>query len=204
MSTPPGKIIDLYERNAAAWDADRQSGRRAGEARWIKRFIVETMRGTSVLDLGCGSGVPIASDLIAAGHAVTGVDSSPSLINLCRQRFPQQEWIVADMRRLDLDRRFGGIVAWHSLFHLAPEDQEQMFPMFARHLLPGAPLMFTSGPARGVSMGSWQGEPLYHASFDPGEYKSLLEQNGFELIKHVMKDKNCGGATVWLARRRPG
>jgi SAM-dependent methyltransferase len=201
MGTPSDDIIDLYERNAAAWDEDRQHRRPDGEGQWIRRFVDDAKPGARVLDLGCGSGEPIAADLVAAGHAVTGVDASPSLIALCRRRFPQQEWIVADMRRLDLDRRFGGVLAWHSLFHLAPDDQELMFPIFARHLAPGAPLMFTSGQRRGVTVGRWRGEPLYHASLDPGAYETLLEKNGFLLIDHVVEDVSCGGATVWMAER---
>lgn len=201
MGAPSDNIIDVYERNAAAWDEDRQHRRPDGERQWIKRFVDTAEPGADVLDLGCGSGEPIVPDLLAAGHAVTGVDSSPSLIALCRRRFPQQDWIVADMRRLHLGRRFGGILAWHSLFHLAPDDQELMFPIFARHLAPGAPLMFTSGLRRDVTVGCWRGEPLYHASLDPGEYETLLEKNGFLLIDHVAEDVNCGGATIWMAKR---
>lgn len=204
MGTPSENVIDVYERNAAAWDEDRRRRRPAGERQWIERFADAARPGVGVLDLGCGSGEPIVPDLLAAGHAVTGVDSAPSLIALCRRRFPAQEWIVADMRRLDLGRRFGGILAWHSLFHLAPDDQELMFPIFASHLTPGAPLMFTSGTARDVSVGRWRDEPLYHASLDTGEYETLLEKNGFLPIDHVADDARCGGATVWLAERVGG
>ena len=38
-----------------------------------------------------------------------------------------------------------------------------MFGVFARHAAPGARLMFTSGPSEGESIGSYHGEPLYHA-----------------------------------------
>ena len=37
---------------------------------------------------------------VEQGYGLTGVDSSPSLIAMCRKRFPDQEWIVADMREL--------------------------------------------------------------------------------------------------------
>ena len=195
MTTPS----DLYERKAQAWDADRRRARPAGETRWIARFIAEADR--DVLDLGCGSGEPVAADLIAAGLAVTGVDASPSLIALCRERFPDHGWIIADMCGLDLGRRFGGLIAWHSLFHLPPDDQIAMFPILAAHLAPGAPLIFTSGTARGVTMGQWRGEPLYHASLDTAEYAALLAENGFAVIDQVTNDADCGGANVWLARR---
>jgi hypothetical protein len=42
------------------------------------------------------------------GLHVTGVDSSPTLISLCRQRLPDHEWLVGDMRSLHLPRQFDG------------------------------------------------------------------------------------------------
>lgn len=201
MNAASDRIIDLYERTAALWDAERHRHRLDGERQWLQRFLKHVSLGAGVLDVGCGSGEPIAADIVAAGHPVTGIDSSPSFITLCRQRFPEQDWIVADMRQLDLGRVFGGILAWHSMFHLTPEDQETLFPRFARHAAPGAPLMFTSGPERGVRIGSWQGEPLYHASLNTDEYEALLATNGFEVIDHVVEDAHCGGATIWLAKR---
>jgi hypothetical protein len=61
--------------------------------------------------------------------------------------------------------------------------------------------MFTSGPAAGEAIGTFEGEPLYHASLDPEEYRQLFGANGFEEIAHVADDPDCGGHTVWLARR---
>jgi trans-aconitate methyltransferase len=108
---------------------------------------------------------------------VTGIDSSPSLIQLCRERFPAAEWHVADMRTLDLNRRYDGLIAWHSFFHLQGDDQRAMFPIFAATAAPGAILTFTSGPLAGVAMGEWQGEPLFHDSLAPEEYRALLAAN---------------------------
>lgn len=193
------RIIDLYEENAAAWDEMR--GREARlEGKWLERFAALLPDAAGVLDIGCGSGRPIAAWLIGRGFRLSGVDSSPSLIAMCRERFPAAEWRVADMRRLALGERFDGLIAWHSLFHLSPVDQRPMFARFATHSKPGAILMFTTGWAEGVRIGKWQSEPLYHASLDPGEYRRLLEENGFELLDHQLRDPDCGEATVWMAR----
>jgi SAM-dependent methyltransferase len=153
-----------------------------------------------VLDLGCGTGEPIAGALVEAGYVVTGVDSAPAMIALCRARFPDQTWHVADMRRLALGRGFAGILAWDSFFHLEPDDQRAMFATFRAHAAPGAALMLTSGPRAGVAMGSFEGEPLYHASLAPEEYRALLAAHGFAVVAHVAEDPDCGGRTVWLAR----
>jgi SAM-dependent methyltransferase len=193
------RIVGLYEENAAAWD--RQRGRELFEKPWIDRFTALLPRGGTVLDIGCGMGEPIARYLIGQGFAVTGVDSAPSLIAICRERFPEREWIVGDMRSLALGRRFDGLLAWHSFFHLAQADQEAMFPRFVAHAAPGAALMFTSGPEAGETIGEWRGEALFHASLAPSDYRSLLGANGFELIEHRAKDSECGHATIWLARR---
>jgi hypothetical protein len=138
--------------------------------------------------------------LIETGCRVIGIDSSPALIGMCKDRFPDQEWVVADMRVLSLDRRFDGILAWNSLFHLSPEDQRRMFPTFRRLARPQAALMFTSGHLHGEAIGTFQGEPLYHGSLDEAEYRSLLVQNGFEVVSYVVKDPDCDQHTVWLAQ----
>jgi hypothetical protein len=116
------------------------------------------------------------------------------------RRFPKQEWIVADMRKLALPRKFSGMLAWDSFFHLSPDDQRSMFPVFRAHAAPNAALMFTSGPAHGEAIGNFAGEPLYHASLDPAEYRSLLDRNGFRVVSHVVEDPDCGGHTIWLAQ----
>jgi SAM-dependent methyltransferase len=201
MQQPQDRIICLYEENAAAWDTVR--GRELKERAWIDAFTANLPRGASILDIGCGSGEPVSRHLIESGYRVTGVDSSPSLIAMCRERFPGHEWLVADMRGLALGRCFDGLLAWHSLFHLHFHDQRAMFPAFAVHATPGALLMFTSGPEHGEAIGKWQDEPLYHASLSQDEYRILLEASGFEILSFHEGEPIAEGPTVWLARARP-
>lgn len=107
---------------------------------------------------------------------------------------------VADMRALALGQRFDGIIAWDSLFHLSARDQRRMFSIFAAHAAPGAALMFNSGAAAGEQIGIYHGDPLYHASLDPSEYQLLLNDNDFDILRHVVSDPECGQRTIWLAR----
>jgi SAM-dependent methyltransferase len=192
-------IIDLYQRKAQDWIESRA---RTGlfEKPWVDRFRALLPRAGPILDLGCGSAKPMAAYLIGLGHPVSGVDSSPAMIDVCRRHFPKQEWIVADMRKLDVQRKFSGILAWDSFFHLCYDDQRRMFPLFRAHAAPEAALMFTSGPRHGEAIGSFGGEPLYHASLDPAEYLSLLDRNGFRVVSHAVEDPTCGGHTIWLAQ----
>ena len=194
------RIVDLYERNAENWDLDR--GKALFEKDWLDRFVGLLEPGATILDIGCGSGDPIASHLIGRGYAVAGIDSSPSLVALCKRRFPAQSWIVGDMRMMDLGQTFAGLLAWDSFFHLTAEDQQRMFPVFARHAAAGTALLFTSGPQHGEAIGSWRGEDLYHASLSPEEYRARLDRAGFDVIAHKVEDERCGRHTVWLPQIR--
>jgi SAM-dependent methyltransferase len=196
---PAGNIIGLYERHARIWDESR--GKNLFERAWLDRFTALLPDGGSILDIGCGSGEPIARYFIETGHAVTGVDSSPSLIAMCRDRFPCSDWFVADMRRLALGQTFDSLLAWDSFFHLTPEDQRSMFAIFRNHARPGTALMFTTGPSHGEAIGAFGGEPLYHGSLSPDEYRRLLGENGFGVVAHAIENPACGGHTVWLAQR---
>lgn len=193
-------VIDLYQNNAASWVKLR--GRGLIEKNWLDLFI-KTMpyKGREVLDLGCGSGRPIAEYLIKNGLRIIGVDGATTLVSMARESFPEQRWIVADMRELPMIGPVEGLIAWHSFFHLKPEDQRSMFERFSRLCQPGAALLFTSGTTLGDAIGTFEGQPLYHGSLDPTEYRRLLKANGFEVIRHVENDPTCGNATIWLAKK---
>ncbi len=166
---------------------------------WHDRFVATLPGGTAgVLDLGCGSGSPVAKYLAACGLHVTGVDSSPTLISLCRKRLPDHQRLV---RLLRLPLRFGGILAWDSLFHLTPDDQRGMFDVFARHATPSATLMFNSGPTHGEVVGAYRDDPLYHASLHPDEYTAPLGSIGFAVVAHAAEDWRTGGTLFGEAQR---
>src|SRR5688572_13859464 len=112
------RVISLYERHAEKFDRDRN--RSLFEQPWLDRFLDLITPGGTVLDIGCGMGEPIARYILERGYSVVGVDSSRSMIAICRQRFPEAEWIVGDMRLLELGRIFDGVLAWDSFFHLSP------------------------------------------------------------------------------------
>jgi SAM-dependent methyltransferase len=199
MTSEATGIIDLYQRKARDWVENRARGN-LFEKPWLDRFRALLPPAAPILDIGCGSAEPMARYLIELGHPCVGVDSSPAMIDVCQARFPNQEWVVADMRELALRRTFGGILAWDSFFHLCHDDQRRMFPLFRAHAAPHAALMFTSGPAHGEAIGSFGGEPLYHASLDAAEYRALLAANGFHVVSHVVEDPDCGRHTIWLAQ----
>jgi cyclopropane fatty-acyl-phospholipid synthase-like methyltransferase len=190
----------FYERHAHTFDRER--GKSLIERPYLDAVTSRLQPGACVLDLGCGSGDPIARHLIEHGYDVTGVDAAPAMITLCRQRFPHAKWIESDMRGLSLGRRFGAIIAWDSFFHLDQDEQRAMFPVFERHVEPGGMLLLTSGPRADIAIGSMYGEDLFHASLAPDEYRSVLASAGFRVLRFQPEDPHCGGHTIWLAEQK--
>lgn len=199
MSHPlADNIMGIYQRHAEAFEQKRST--HLFEKAWLDRFISLLPRKGRILDIGCGNGMPIADYLIREGFQITGVDSSQPMIDRCQQRFPQHHWSVADMRTLALAEKFDGVIAWDSFFHLAREDQRKMFEIFRQHANNNAALMFTSGTSNGEAIGTFEGEALYHASLASEEYRQLLHEQGFSVVKTLAEDPDCGGHTVWLAQ----
>lgn len=153
-----------------------------------------------ILDLGCGMGEPIAKYFLDKGYQLTGIDGSSKLIDLAKNRFLKGQFMVGDMRKVSLKEKFDLVLAWHSLIHLSKDDQGSMFKIFENHINTGGILMFTGGPSDGEVWSDNGGEMLYHASLSPEEYKKLLAEHHFEIIKYKLNDEECGGACVWVAR----
>jgi SAM-dependent methyltransferase len=116
-------------------------------------FYVDEARSTDgrVLEIGSGTGrvlIPVAR----LGKAITGVDSSPRMLDQCRASLEREKRAVrdrvtlvqADMRDLDLDARFSLItIPFRPFQHLiAVSDQIAVLKGIHRHLEPGGRLVF--------------------------------------------------------------
>ncbi|MEO1013610.1 MAG: class I SAM-dependent methyltransferase [Pseudomonadota bacterium] len=190
----------VYERAAAGWDASRS--RALFERAWLDRFLALVPAGGHILDLGCGGGEPIGAYLIEQGRRITGVDYAASMIELARARFPDHDWIVGDMRDLDLEGPFDGVVSWDGSFHLTGEEQRALIDRLGGVLRPGAPAMLTIGPVSGETEGLIEGEAVYHASLAPDDYRAAMAAAGFDGVELALEDPDCHGHSVLFAVRR--
>lgn len=191
------QVIQVYDTIATQFDTARNKS--LIEQTYLQLFLQYIPLKGQVLDLGCGTGRPILQFLREHQLHVTPVDGSSSMLDIAKKHFPNQEFILQDMRSLNLNQLFDGIIAWHSLFHLSREDQQSVFKLLSKHLKQGGILLFTSGNENSERWGENYGEWLYHASFSPFKYRELLTKNGFRVIIHHTEDPNCGFATVWAA-----
>jgi len=160
-------------------------------------------RGATVLDVGCGNGIPITQRLLDAGHTVFGVDSSGEMLKRFRANCPGTPYLHAAIQSCDLEgMTFDAAVAWGVIFHLTREDQVRAFEIIAAALKPGGPFLFTAGDKDGSIDGQpMNGVPFRYHSFSVEGYRALLARNGFAL-EDVHEDS--GQNIYYLARRWQG
>ncbi|RKS77239.1 methyltransferase family protein [Actinomadura pelletieri DSM 43383] len=100
--------------------------------------FAELVRGAlPVADLGCGPGF-LTAHLASLGLSAFGVDLSPGMLAQARKEYPDLRFDEGTMASLDLaDESLGGILAWYSIIHTAPDELPRIFAEFHRVLAPG-------------------------------------------------------------------
>jgi ubiquinone/menaquinone biosynthesis C-methylase UbiE len=88
------------------------------EAEYLALLLDPLADGSTILDLGCGTGNPIAAHIASRGHRVVGVDGSEAMLAIARKQLPGHRWIHDLMERVEFDETFNAVVCWDSLFHL--------------------------------------------------------------------------------------
>lgn len=189
----------VYEKIANWFDKHRSYDLQM-EKNYLDLVISHIPKAGKILDVGCGTGMPIARYFLDHGFAVTGIDASEKMLDKAKTYVPEAELLLKDMRSMALGAQFEAIILWHSFFHLPAEDQAMMFSLIETHIKPHGIILFTSGPDAGEAWGENGGENLYHASLSTAHYQDLLKQHHFEVLIHKIEDPECGGATVWAAR----
>src|SRR5260221_2844094 len=179
-------MCSQYDKIVNWFDTTRYKG--LMEKEYLDLALKHLPKNGTVLDLGCGTGEPLAQFFIDKGFTVTGVDGSDQMISLCKTRFPTMRWLHSDMRQIQLHEKFDLLLAWDSLFHLNHNDQRAMFKVFQNHIKNNGVLIFTCDDKYGEVYGTMNGYEFYHASLDSQEYGDLLHHYGFKVLLHKVKD----------------
>jgi SAM-dependent methyltransferase len=164
-----------YRADDADADADQY-------APWIARVRAEVPAGGSVLDLGCGCGVPVAGAL-AGDYDVLGVDLSGVQIERARGLVPDAAFIQADMTTLEHpDGSWDAVLALYSMIHVPVDDQPRLIDRIHHWLRPGGLFLATLGhrACEGTEE-RWLGAdaPMWWSQADEATYRSWLTETGF-------------------------
>ncbi len=111
----------------------------------VRKWAKQLQPGSTILDIGCGFGVPISQALLQEGFVVFGVDASETLVAKFRERFPNVAVECSSVEESQFfNRSFDAIVAWGLMFLLPAETQRSLIGKVARTLPSNGQFLFTS------------------------------------------------------------
>ena len=163
----------------AAWIAGATPAAYGREA--LERWIDRLPAGCSVLELGCGWGRQTRV-LLGRGFRVTGVDFSAELLELARRNAPGAEYVLGDATEFHADARFGGVLAWDSLFHLSIGEHGAMLRQIASWLEPGGSVLLTGGVRAGIAAGVMQAVEFPYSSPGRAGWETLIPAAGLRIV----------------------
>lgn len=173
------------------------------------RFLTDFMEllpaGGSVLDLGCGAGVP-STRRLAETFTVTGADISGVQIGLAREHVPGARFVCADVLDLVLpDASFDGVAAFYSISHIPREEHPRVFSLVRRWLRPGGVFVASLGAGDIAGWtGEWLGVPMFFSSHDAVTNRRLLAGAGLEVAQAevvTMREPEGDATFLWVICR---
>lgn len=136
--------------------------------------------GSVVLDLGCGTGIPVTKILLAAGLKAYAVDASPKMVADFQQNFPHVPVACESVERSQFfNRTFDGIISVGLMFLLAEETQRALIRTMAAALNPGGKLLFTAPLVKVQWKDAMTEQPSRSLGAD--EYRKLITTSGLNI-----------------------
>jgi len=169
-----------YEGVAAEFLAGRgRAPSSAVGARFVRDWARALPGGATVIDLGCGSGLPITKVLVGEGLNVYAIDAAKTLVAAFRHNLPGRPVACESVEDSPFfDRTFDGVVAWGLIFLLLPGAQRRLIKRIADILVPGGRLLFTSCAGTVPLVWNDAMTGLESRSLGGVEYRTLLSAAG--------------------------
>lgn len=173
----PEQTAASYDRLAAHWASDEFDSRN-GIAQHERAIRFTSLRGKA-LDAGCGSSGRIVQLLLDHGFQAEGLDLSPQMITLARQKHPAVTFHHADICSYSFTTSYDFISAWDSIWHVPLASQWMVLQKLCDALNPGGVLIFTSGgvDAADEVTNPCFDQPLYHAALGISQLLRILDES---------------------------
>ena len=165
--------------------------------RSLFEFFLGKLPGQAdVLDLGCGTGIPIARLLDSRGFRVTGIDRSKRLLQKAKTNVPRACFHKEEIEDFRASKRYDGVVLWDVLFHLPREEHGPLIEEIHDSLCPEGLFIVSSGGC-GEELppftDSMFGVEFFYDSYPIEEFLSVCSDAGFVVKKYDLVNKPDGG-----------
>ncbi len=196
----PQLTANSYDKLASHWNG-AEFNRTNGIAQH-RRAIRFTSKREIAIDVGCGSSGRIIDLLISEGFKTEGLDISPEMIRMAKQRHPKVLFHLADICNWVLPGKYDFVSAWDSIWHAPLEDHESVLRKLCEGLNQGGVLIFTSGGVDrpGDVTNPFLGEPLYHGALGIPRLLEIVAQQGC-ICRHLEYDQ-CPELHLYLIVQR--
>jgi ubiquinone/menaquinone biosynthesis C-methylase UbiE len=207
---PKRLVADGYDAIGDTYTA-RVVEARTQDVEWYLDVLSERVpQGETLLDVGCGAGVPTTGRL-AEHFDVTGVDISPGQIARARRNVPNARFLAADITEVEFPpESFGAVTALYSIVHVPREEHHALFQCIVRWLKPGGVFMGSlsaSGKGQAASYeGEFFGAPMYWSNYDAVANQRMVAEAGLQIGMANNKTADFNGETetwLWILANKP-
>lgn len=190
-----------YDAIAEQWSNQRKN---SSVSSLVVDFADRIKVGGSILDIGCGTGVPLAKYLTNRKFSVTGVDFSEKMIQIAKaNNIENSVFILSDFLDFNSVNKFDGILAWDSLWHFPKHEQIRIYNKVISLLNPGGYFLFTHGNVDGEHVDIMMEKSFYYSALDETVVIDQLYQNKFEIefLYHDFIENKDHRSFVVLAKK---
>lgn len=173
---------------------------------YLDRLLARLKPGSQILDVGCGSGIPIDSYLTAKGHEVIGIDISPRQVELASENVPDARFEIRDM--LDLHRgefSVDAVVSFYAIFHTPRETHAETLRTFSSYLPPDGVVLVSMGAGEWEGEEDFHGAPMWWSHYGADKNRELIEGAGLRVIHEAIDSSGDERHQIILAEKdKPG
>ena len=140
---PDQAWIEREQAQARAYDAigaryDEAFPHKEGQLAVVATLLEQLAPGARVLDVGTGTGLPTARQLVDAGCRVAGLDISSRMLQIAQQNVPEAEFVLGDIVDLAASEpRYEAVTAFFALLHLPRQKVRTALDAIHQALVPG-------------------------------------------------------------------
>ncbi len=179
---------------------------------YLDKILDDLPPKAKVLDVGCGTGNPMAKCIVERGFRVVGVDQSKEMLKIAKTIIPEAEFIHGDMVGVQFAEKFAAIVAWDSIFHVERQHHSAIFRKLADSLDLGGRLLLSVGGSDVEDSASDDsgsegftsemfGHTFFYSGYAPKIARQLLEAEGFEIEVWEVDDPSSRRHIAAIAKK---